>query len=99
MRGQLVNSPGYMLNYAFGAILIADIRARLVTRRGSFTTGDPGWYTWVSERLYRFGQERPSRRVVQDFLGRPVAVSALLTDLARIGQASSTPAPGTNRSP
>ncbi|HEU5217622.1 MAG TPA: hypothetical protein VFU23_03135, partial [Gemmatimonadales bacterium] len=31
MRGQLVNGPGYMLNYAFGAILIADIRARLVS--------------------------------------------------------------------
>jgi hypothetical protein len=46
MRGQLVNSPGYMLNYAFGAILIADIRARLVAVRGPFTpetrVGTPG---------------------------------------------------------
>ncbi len=84
MRGQLVNSPGYMMNYAFGAILIADIRSRLVARRGAFTTGDPGWYPWVSQRLYRFGLERPSRSVVQDFLGRPVAVGALLGDLARL---------------
>jgi len=84
MRGQLVNSPGYMLNYAFGAILIADIRSRLVAGRGSFTTGDPGWYAWVSQRLYRFGLERPSRSVVQDFLGRPVTVAALLADLARL---------------
>jgi imidazolonepropionase-like amidohydrolase len=90
MRGQLVNSPGYMLNYAFGAILIADIRARLVTQRGAFSGGDPGWYPWVSRRLYRFGRERPSRAVVQEFLGRPVAVSALLADLARVGQTSST---------
>ena len=84
MRGQLVNSPGYMMNYAFGAILIADIRARLVARRGAFTTGDPGWYPWVSQRLYRFGLERPSRSVVRDFLGRSVAVGALLGDLARL---------------
>lgn len=85
MRGQLVNSPGYMLNYAFGAILIADIRARLVAQRGGFSGGDPGWYPWVSQRLYRFGRERSSRAVVEDFLGRPVAVSALLADLARVG--------------
>ncbi len=84
MRGQLVNSPGYMLNYAFGAILIADIRTRLVSARGSFTTGDPGWYRWVSSRLYRFGHARPARQVVEDFLGRPVSVSALLADMARI---------------
>jgi len=84
MRGQLVNSPGYMLNYAFGAILIADIRARLVAVRGPFTTGDPGWYPWVASRLYRFGHERPARLVVQEFLGRPVKASALLSDLARI---------------
>lgn len=93
MRGQLVDSPGYMLNYAFGAILIADIRARLVAQRGVFSTGDPGWYRWVSRRLYRFGRERPSRTVVQEFLGRPVAVSALLADLARVGQATSTMSP------
>ena len=86
MRGQLVNSPGYMINYAFGAILIADIRARLVSARGSFTTGDVGWYPWVTSRLYRFGHERPARLVVQEFLGRPVAVSALLSDMARIGR-------------
>jgi hypothetical protein len=84
MRGQLVDSPGYMLNYAFGAILIADIRARLISVRGRFTTGDAGWYPWVSARLYRFGHERPARKVVEDFLGRPVGVSAILADIARI---------------
>ena len=86
MRGQLVNSPGYMMNYAFGAILIADIRTRLVLMRGPFTTGDPGWYPFVASRLFRFGHERPAREVVHEFLGRPVAVSALLSDLARIGR-------------
>ncbi len=83
MRGQLVDSPGYMLNYAFGAILIADIRARLIARRGRFTTGDPGWYRWVGSRLYRFGAERPAREVVEEFLGRPVGLGAVIEDLAR----------------
>ncbi len=83
MRGQLVNSPGYMLNYAFGAILIADLRAQLMAMRGSFTAGDPGWYAWVAERLFRFGRERPALQVVESFLGRGVSVAPLLADLAR----------------
>ena len=83
MRGQLVNHPGYMLNYAFGAILVADLRAQLIAKHGRFTTGDPGWYAWVAERLYRFGRERPAREVVETFLGRGVSVVPLLTDLAR----------------
>ncbi len=83
MRGQLINGPGYMLNYAFGAILIADIRARLQAERGSFSTGDKGWYSWVSERLFRFGLERSSREVVERFLGRSVRPEPILADLAR----------------
>jgi len=83
MRGQLVESPGYMLNYAFGAILIADLRARLVATRGSFTTGDPGWYQFVGPRLYRFGLAVPAREVVTRFLGRAVTTDALLADMAR----------------
>lgn len=83
MRGQLVNSPGYMMNYAFGAILIADLRAALVARHGAFTTGDPSWYPWVATRLYRFGRERPARVVVEQFLGRGVSVAALIGDLGR----------------
>ena len=34
MRGQLVDAPGYMMNYAAGAILIAAIRARTRARHG-----------------------------------------------------------------
>lgn len=83
MRGQLVDGPGYMLNYAFGAILIADVRERLTVLRGPFSTGDPGWYGWVSERLLRFGLERPSRDVVAGFLARPVLPDAILRDLGR----------------
>jgi oligoendopeptidase F len=83
MRGQLVDSPGYMMNYAFGALLIADLRDALVRRHGAFTTGDPTWYRWVAARLYRFGLERPARAVVQQFLGRGVSVAPILRDLAR----------------
>ena len=83
LRGQLVGNPGYMMNYAFGAILIEDIRARLTAERGRFTEGDPGWYAYASERLYRFGRERPARLVVEEFLARPVSPGALLSDLSR----------------
>lgn len=83
VRGQLINLPGYMLNYAVGAILVADLRARATELHGPWTVGDPGWHPWVSERLYRFGLERPSRKVIEDFLGRPISPRALLDDLAR----------------
>jgi Zn-dependent M32 family carboxypeptidase len=78
-----VSASGYMLSYALGAIVAADLRARVKTLRGPFTEGDPGWYGWMSSRLYRFGLERPSRRVLEDFLGRPVSPRAFLDDLAR----------------
>ncbi|MDA1080984.1 MAG: hypothetical protein O2973_04770 [Gemmatimonadetes bacterium] len=84
MRGQLIDSPGYMLNYALGAMIVADIRATLLAQRGDWTRGDPGWYADVSERLYRFGGERPARDVISDFLGRPFTPAALLSDLARM---------------
>jgi hypothetical protein len=85
MRGQLVESPGYMMNYAFGALLIADIRARLATVRGPYTTGDSRWYSWVGTWLFRHGREIPSREVVNRFLERGVRPEALLADLARKG--------------
>src|SRR5437867_958390 len=89
VRGQLIDLPGYMLNYAVGALLVADLRARARALHGTYAEGDATWYPWVSERLYRFGLERPSRRVIEDFLGRPVSPRALLDDLARARDASS----------
>ncbi|HET7292395.1 MAG TPA: hypothetical protein VFM88_08225 [Vicinamibacteria bacterium] len=82
-RGQLVHSPGYMMNYALGAILVADMRARCRELRGPFTRPDPGYYEWLAERLYRFGLERPSGDVIRDLLGRPPSPDALLADLRR----------------
>ena len=84
MRGQLVNVPGYMSNYAIGAIVIADVRAHTVRERGPLTGDDPGWYAWASERLYRHGLERTSRDVIEGFLGRPVSPLSLLAELDRL---------------
>jgi hypothetical protein len=88
MRGQLVDSPGYMMNYAAGAILVAALRARTVELHGPFATGDPSWYGWVAPRLFRFGLERPSREVIEEFLGGPVSPAALLADMRRMAGAA-----------
>jgi hypothetical protein len=87
-RGQLVDIPGYMSNYAIGAIIIADIRARLIAQHGDFALGDPTWYAWLSPRLYRFGLQRSSREVIEEFLGRPLSPDAFLSDLARMSAAA-----------
>jgi hypothetical protein len=84
MRGQLVDAPGYMMNYAVGAMLIAALRARTVARHGPWLGGDRSWYPWVSRRLFRYGLERPTLEVVEEFLGGPVTPSALLMDMRRM---------------
>ncbi len=84
MRGQLVDSPGYMMNYAVGALLIAALRARTTRVHGPFVTGDSAWYQWVSPRLFRFGLERPTSQVISEFLGGPVTPEALLADMRRM---------------
>jgi hypothetical protein len=89
MRGQLVDAPGYMMNYAIGAILIAAIRDRIRVRHGPFVTGDPSWYRWVAPRLYRFGVERRTRDVVEEFLGGPVSPAAILADMRRMREPTS----------
>lgn len=84
IRGQLVDEPGYMLHYAIGAVVAADVRARCRELRGPFSKPDQGYYEWLSARLYRFGLERPTRDVLAEFLGRPLAPDAVLGDLARL---------------
>jgi hypothetical protein len=84
VRGQLVDSPGYMMNYALGAILAAALRARTAELRGrTISEDDSTWYPWISERLFRFGLEKPSRVVMEEFLGRPPSPRALLEDMSR----------------
>jgi hypothetical protein len=41
----------------------------------------------MTERLYRYGLERPSQRVVEEFLGRSISPRALIEDLSRAGSA------------
>ncbi|HVJ99881.1 MAG TPA: hypothetical protein VM365_03420 [Gemmatimonadales bacterium] len=84
MRGQLVDAPGYMMNYAVGAMLIAALRARTLERHGPWIQGDTSWYPWVSRTLFRYGLERPTREVVEEFLGGPVTPAALLKDMGRM---------------
>lgn len=85
MRGQLIGSPGYLINYAFGAFLTADLRARAARRGHPVTGGDRTLYRWLSRELYRYGRELSARAVLERFLGGPVRPDALLTDLARLG--------------
>jgi hypothetical protein len=47
-------------------------------------TGNPQWYPWVSEHLLRFGTERETPELLNDFLGRPVSPEALLDDIRRL---------------
>jgi hypothetical protein len=83
MRGQLIDSPGYMMNYAVGAMISAAIRARTRAVHGAM---DSTWYGWIAPRLYRFGLERPSSEVLEEFLGGPVRVQALLDDMRRMAR-------------
>jgi hypothetical protein len=87
IRGQLVQEPGYMANYAIGAVLAADLRAVIRDARGDWIEGDPGWYAWVSDRIYRFGLERPAGVVLRDVLGRAPAADPLLREIGRAGAA------------
>ena len=58
VRGQLIESPGYLANYALSAIVAAAVRARILELRGPWWDGDPGWYGFVAERLFAPGASR-----------------------------------------
>ena len=83
MRGKLIDGPGYLVNYAIGAIITADLRARMRTLRGSFIASDSTWYSWASQQIYRYGLEKPSLTVLEQFLGRSLRPEALLEDMQR----------------
>jgi hypothetical protein len=84
IRGQLVQMPGYMINYGLGSVLTADIRQHTRKALGPFETGNPQWYSWTSERLLRFGEELDTSTLLKQFLGRPVSPQALLDQIRRI---------------
>lgn len=87
MRGQLVDAPGYMTNYALGAVVTSALRARVRALYGprAFEEPSPALYDGLSERLYRFGLERTSRAVVLEFLGGPLDTHALEAEIAVAG--------------
>ena len=84
MRGQLIDGPGYMANYALSAMVAAAVRARIREARGDWLVdgSDPGWYPFVSDGLLRSGATRPAREVLTEFLGGPLTAQPLLDDLA-----------------
>lgn len=84
LREQLVDIPGYMVNYGLGAVLTAEMRQHIREALGPFDTGDPRWYPWLQEHLLRYGSERDSRTLMEDFLGRPVSPQALLDQIHRL---------------
>ena len=85
VRGQLIDAPGYLANYGLSAIAAAALRSRIREIRGDWSTGDPGWYAFVSERLQRFGGERAPADLIADLLGGPLTEEPLLGDLSRAG--------------
>ena len=85
VRGQLVDDPGYMITYALGAFVTADLRARIRARIGEFDAGNKAWYPFVSARLFRYGGEDEPRLLLRRFLGRPVTRAALLRDIRAVG--------------
>jgi hypothetical protein len=86
LREQLVDIPGYMMNYGLGAVLTAEMRQHIREGLGSFDTGDPRWYGWLQEHLLQYGSERDSRKLMEDFLGRPVSPQALLNQIKRLAK-------------
>jgi hypothetical protein len=88
IRGQLVQEAGYMANYAAGAVLATAIRAAVRRVRGDWLGGDPGWYAWVRDAVYRHGLERRSRNVVEALLGGPATSDALLAEIARAARST-----------
>ena len=84
VRGQLVDAPGYMVNYGLGAVITAELRARVREEIGPFATGNERWYPWLTQNLLRFGAERETSELLRNFLGHAVSPGPLLNDLQRL---------------
>lgn len=96
LRVQLVDSPGYMINYGLGAMLTADIRKRIRACIGPFDAGNSRWYAWTSAHLLRFGASLDTPALLRQFLGRPVSPDALLEQLRRGAPGGGTTVRGTS---
>jgi hypothetical protein len=83
VRGQLIDAPGYLANYALSAIVAAAVRARIHEARGPWWDGDPGWFRWLSAALFAPGASRSPADLLHDLLGGPLTAEPLLADLTR----------------
>jgi oligoendopeptidase F len=86
IRGQLINGPGYMTNYALAALIAAAVRARIREVRGPWWEGDPGWYRFVADALLAAGASRTPADLLETFLGGPLTAEPLLADLRQTNQ-------------
>ena len=86
VRAQLASNPGYMINYAVGAIITAEIRKRTRESIGAFDAGNPRWYAWTSEHLLKFGAELDTWQLVERLLGRPLSATSLVEEIESIGR-------------
>jgi len=84
IRVQLVQMPGYMVNYGLGAVLTADLRQHTREALGPIEAGNAQWFSWTSEHLLRFGEELDTSTLLKQFLGRRVSPRALLDQIRRI---------------
>jgi len=84
VRVQLVDSPGYMVNYGLGSVVTADIRQRETDAIAATATGNPKWYGWISDNLLKTGEEQETSALLKQFVGRPVSAEPLLNQIHRI---------------
>jgi len=84
VRVQLVDAPGYMVNYGLGAVLTAEIRAATRSAIGDFDAGNASWYGWTSEQLLVFGSEHSAKALMLALLGRAPSPQAVLAEIGRI---------------
>ena len=83
MSPQLVDAPGQLANRALSAIVAAAVRERVWDLQGPWWLGDPGWYRFMSDRVYSAGASRSPADLIGALLGRPLTAGPLLDDLRR----------------
>jgi hypothetical protein len=84
MRGQLVDAPGYMVNYALGAMLTAALCEHAQVMHGPFHAAGAETYAWLKRDLLRFGRSKAALDVTVDFLGKPLDAAALIVEIKRL---------------
>ncbi len=85
IRGQLIDGPGYLANYALSAIMAAAVRARIADVRGPWFEGDPGWYRFAADALFVPGSSQSPADLLGAFLGGPLTAEPLRANLGRAG--------------